>query len=576
MSIRRRASGFPLRCLAVATSCLLATGAYAADAGAEWNTPSGSLQGTRYSTLNEITPSTVGRLVEEFSYSTGSHASHEGQPLVVGSTMYVVTPFPNKLVALNLAKGGAVSWTFKPSYNEFARGVACCDLVNRGAAYSGGTVVFTSLDGSVYGVNASTGKQIWKAKLGNPTAGETLTGAPLIVNSKVIVGNAGGELGVRGWIQGLDLKTGKILWKAYNTGPDADVKISTGVFNPYYAKDRGTDLGSTSWPSSLWQQGGATAWAWLTYDPGLNLLYYGTSNPGVWNPTMRPGDNKWGATIFARNPDTGAAVWAYQLTPHDGWDYDAVNESIVADLPINGSTRKVIVHFNKNGFAYTLDRATGQVLVAEKFVKDVTWASSIDKSTGLPSLNPDKQPAEGVITSGICPSPLGGKDWEPSAYSPSTGLFYIPAINFCDTLEPLKAVYIAGTPFMGADVDFAPTPSGSAPGELIAWNASTGQRAWSLPEPAPLYGGVLATAGNLVVYGTLDRYIKAVNATTGELVFKKQLECGVVGAPMSYKAPDGHQRIAVYTGVGWLAGGFAGGQCPGSSGSGKLHVFKLQ
>jgi len=532
-------------------------------AGADWTTPSGNNQATRYSELADITPANVAGLVEEFSFPTGVKASHQGQPLVVGSVMYMVTPFPNKLVALDLKHPGTTLWTFSPSVNQYARGVACCDIVNRGAVYADGKVIYNLLDDSTVAVDAVTGKQVWRTKLGDVTTGETLTGAPIVAKDKVIVGNAGGELGIRGWVQALDLKTGKPVWKAYSTGPDADVLI-TGNTHPFYAKDRGTDLGTTTWPGTMWQQGGSTSWAWFSYDAALNLVYYGTGNPGVWNPDMRKGDNKWGASIFARNADTGEAAWVYQLTPHDGWDYDAVNESIVADLQIKGVTRKVIVHFNKNGFAYTIDRATGEVLVA-----NVTWASSVSLKSGAPQVNPAMEPHQGVITSGICPSPLGVKDWEPSAYSPKTGLFYIPAINFCDSIEPLKAMYIAGTPFMGADVNFAPGPGGYL-GELVAWNASTGARAWSVQEPLPLYAGALATAGNLVFYGTLDRWFKAVDATTGAVVFQKQMECGIVGNPIAYTAPDGKQRVAVYTGVGWLPGGFSGGPCPAGGGGGGL------
>lgn len=551
----------PLRhrlAMAAALMCAPLAGHAAGDA---WTTPSGTLQGTRYSTLAEITPANAGSLVEEFSFPTGAKASHQGQPLVVGSTMYVVTPFPNKLIALDLRHPGTTLWTFDPHADVYARGVACCDVVNRGASYADGKIVYNVLDGTTVAVDAKTGTLAWRRKLADPTDGETLTGAPIVVNGKVIVGNAGGELGIRGWVQALDLATGKPLWKGYNTGPDADVLIDAGT-HPFYAKDRGADLGSATWPGTMWQQGGSTSWAWLTYDPSLDLLFYGTGNPGVWNPDMRPGANKWSSSIVARRPGDGHVVWAYQLTPHDGWDYDAVNESIVADLPIGGQKRKVIVHFNKNGFAYTLDRATGEVLVAEKFA-NVTWADHVDLDTGAPAVNPGMRPHQGEITTNICPSPLGGKDWEPSAFSPRTKLFYVPAINLCDNLEPLKALYIAGTPFMGADISFAPAPGGNM-GELTAWDASAGRKAWSVPEPLPLYGGVLATAGDVVFYGTLDRWLKAVDAKTGTVVFQTQLECGIVGNPMTYTAPDGHQRVAVYTGVGWLAGGFAGGPCPAS------------
>ncbi|MGC4076353.1 MAG: PQQ-dependent dehydrogenase, methanol/ethanol family [Rubrivivax sp.] len=568
----------------------LAAGAARAQAGAEWTTPSGTLQATRFSKLDEIDTGNVGQLVEDFAFATGSKATHQGQPLVVGTTMYVVTPFPNKLVALDLAHGGQVKWTYTPSVNKFARGVACCDVVNRGAVYANGKVIYSVLDTAVVAVDATSGKQVWRTRLGDPTTGETLTGAPIVVKDKVIVGNAGGELGVRGWVQALNLNTGAVVWKAYNTGPDADVKIGAG-FKAFYAKDRGKDLGATTWPGTMWKQGGSTSWAWFSYDPGLDLLYYGTGNPGVWNPDMRPGDNKWGATIFARRPDTGQAVWAYQLTPHDGWDYDAVNESIVADLVVDGTPRKVIVHFNKNGFGYTIDRATGQVLKAGK-MGNVTWADKVDLATGAPVVRAGMMPKEGATTTNICPSALGLKDWEPASYSPATGLFYVPAINLCNSMYPMKAVYIAGTPFMGNNLAFSPS-TGSNMGELIAWNAATGKRAWSVPEALPLYGGTLATAGNLVFYGTLDKHLKAVDARDGRLLFDKVLECGVVGNPMSFTGADGRQRVAVYTGVGWLAGGLAGGKCPAGSSddedgarntqaraaagptSGMVHVFKL-
>ena len=558
----------------------LPQGAFAQAAGAEWPTPAGTPEGTRFSSLADITSANVNTLVEEFAFPTGTKASHQGQPLVVGTMMYIVTPYPNKLIALDLTRAGAVKWTFNPGPSEYARGVACCDVVNRGAAYANGKIIYNVLDDQTVAVDAVSGKLAWRTRLGNVKSGETLTGAPIVVKDKVIVGNAGGELGIRGWVQALNVDTGKVVWKAFNTGPDADVKIGAN-FHPFYAKDQGRNLGSTSWPGTLWQQGGSTAWAWFTYDPGLNLVYYGTSNPGVWNPDMRPGDNKWGATIFARNPDTGEAVWAYQLTPHDGWDFDAMNESIVTDVTIGGATRKALVHFDKNGFAYTLDRATGEVLKADKFV-NVTWADHVDLKTGIPAVNPGMNTHEGVIVKNICPTPLGAKEFVPAAYSPKTKLFYVPTINFCNNYEALRAVYIAGTPFTGVSLSFAPDP-GKTPGEMIAWDVTTGSKKWSIQEPLPLYSGVLATAGDVVFYGTLNKQFKAVDATTGKVLFQKTLECGIVGNPISYTAPDGKQRVAIYTGIGWLAGGFAGGKCPGggegrpttSATSGMVHVFKL-
>ena len=547
---------------AVLALSLLPCVAAAQGAGGEWTTPSGTLEGTRFSELSQIHSGNVASLVEEFAAPTNAVASHEGQPLIVGRTMYVVTPFPNKLIAFDLDAPGTVRWTYNPGADVYAHGVACCDTVNRGAAYGDGMIVFNVLDATTVAVDAVTGQEVWRRKLGDPHRGETMTMAPLVVNGKVIVGNSGAELGVRGWVQALNLKNGKTLWKAYNTGPDAEVLIGA-TFKPHYAKDQGVDLGVTTWPGTLWQQGGSTSWGYFTYDPSLNLFFYGTANPGVWNPDMRKGDNKWGASIFARNPDTGEAAWAYQLTPHDGWDYDAISESIVADLKIGGFPRRVLMHIDKNGFGYTLDAKTGEVLVAEK-VGLATWARKVDKETGEPKVVAEKRPHQGVITENICPTPLGVKEWAPSAYSPLTGLQYVPAINACNNFEPLKALYIAGTPFMGADLAFLPPPGGFM-GELVAWNAAKGERAWSITETLPLYSGVLATAGNLVFYGTLERWFKAVDATTGAVVFQTQLECPIVGNPIAYNAPDGTQRIAVYTGVGYLAGGFAGGPCPAAA-----------
>lgn len=614
-------------CGIVATSTVSAALLVAASVADVWPTALGTNQGTRYSSLSQINTDNASALVEEFSLPTGVRAGHQGQPLVVTvgdkPRMFVVTPYPNRLLALDTA--GKTIWTFTPSNNEYAQGVACCDVVNRGAAYAAGKVVYSLLDGSVVAVDAVTGKQSWRTTVGAVKKGETLTGSPIIVGDKVIVGNAGAEMGIRGWVAALGLSTGKLVWKAYNTGPDSDVKIKAAT--NFYAKDRGVNLGTSSWQApgaTLWQQGGSTVWGWFTYDPELNLVYYGTANPGVWNPDMRPGDNKWSATIFARDPNTGVAKWAYQITPHDGWDFDAMNESIVIPAPGGVSTQrgKVLVHFNKNGFAYMLDAWTGQVVQANRFVH-VTWANSVNLATGAPDVPASMNPHEGRVTPGVCPSPLGGKEFAPAAYSSATGLFYVPGINFCTSHEPLKVNYIPSTPFVGDDLGFSPdfdtgsaplapvvTPPGSplgfrALGEFIAWDPATGSKVWSIAEALPLWGGVLATAGNVVFYGTLDGWFRAVDARNGDVLLSTQFECGVIGNPITYLGADGKQRVAVYSGIGWLPGAFAGGACParlngdgderegedygkasktvsglglsasGGASSGVLHVFRL-
>lgn len=525
-------------------------------AGKEWRTPAGTAQGTRFSSLEEINTKNVQQLEEEFSFRTGIDAGHEGAPLVVGSTMYMVTPFPNKLIAFDLERKGQIRWVYHPKPDIFAQDKACCDIVNRGAVYVNGKIIYNVLDNTTVAVDAVTGKEVWRRKMGDPATGQTMTMAPLVVRDKVFVGNSGGELGVRGFIAALDVDSGAEVWRAYSTGPDSDVRIGA-EFRPFYPKDRGENLGVTTWGADglgneLWRQGGSTVWAWITYDPEMDLIFHGTANPGVWNPDMRPGDNKWSATTFARKPDTGSAVWAYQMTPHDAWDFDGVNESIVVNLTSGAAIQKLLVRFDRNGFAYTMDRATGEVLNAAPFVH-VNWASGIDLQTGLPIENPGKRPREGVNVMDICPAAPGGKDQQPAAFSPNTNLFYVPANNLCMNYEALKARYIQGTPFVGASVKMEAGPGGFR-GEFCAWDALTATKRWSIKERFPVWSGALATAGNVVFYGTLDRWFKAVDAHSGDVLFKKQLESGIVGHPMTFTGPDGKQRVAIYSGPGGWAG----------------------
>ena len=539
-------------------------------ADAEWTTPAGTVQGTRFSTLSQINTNNVNQLREEFTFSTGVRARHEGQPLVVGDMMYVVSPFPNKLFAFDLHRPGDLRWVFDPRPNGFAQDQACCDITNRGAAFAKrsngqGIIIYSALDTAAIAVDAVTGKEVWRTRLGDPHVGQTMTIAPLVVHNKVFFGLSGGELGVRGVVMALDVETGGEMWRAYNTGPDADVKIG-GRFHAFYPKDQGANLGSTTWGSNIWEHGGATVWSWFTYDPQLNLMFYGTSNAAPWNPDVRPGDNKWSAAIFARDPDTGEAVWAYQVTPHDSWDYDAISENTVVDLPINGVMRKLLVHIDKNGFAYTLDRATGQVLHAPAFRPETNWAFGINVSTGLPLLNPAKQTKEGVNITDICPSPSGGKEFSPAAFSPITGLFYVPTINQCMDYEALKVNYIAATPFMGA-VTTTHAGRGGNRGELMGWDAARGVKVWGIPEPAAVRGGALVTAGNLVFYGTQDGRFKAVDATTGTVLFQARLPAGSTANPMTFLGPDGQQRVAIYSGLRALDNPAAP--------AGAVHVFKL-
>ena len=442
-------------------------------------------------------------------------------------------------------------WKYEPQPVPAAQGVACCDTVNRGAAYADGVVVFNTLDMQTVAVDARSGHLRWTTKLGEISRGETMTMAPLIVKDKVLVGNSGGELGVRGWLTALELKTGKVAWRAYSTGPDRDVLIGPR-FKPFYAADRAVDLGVSTWPPEAWRIGGGTVWGWISYDPDLDLIYYGTGNPGPWNAAQRPGDNKWTTTIFARRPDSGEAVWAYQFSPHDVHDYDAVNEQILLDLDIKGQPRKVLVHPDRNGYVYVMDRATGEVLSATPYAH-VTTSNGVDLATGRLRVDGATTPQVGKTVRGICPASPGAKDWQPSAWSPRTALLYIPQQNLCMDAEAVETSYIAGTPFVGMNARMYPGPGGHR-GEVTAWDPVRARAVWKLKEQFPVWSGALATAGDVVFYGTMDRWFKAVHARTGELLWSFRTSSGIVGQPITYRGPDGKQYVAILDGVGGWAG----------------------
>jgi len=514
----------------------------------EWPMPGADYANSRYSELAQITPANAANLRASWTFSTGVLRGHEGQPLVVGNTMYLVTPYPNVSYAIDLTTPGyPLKWKFRPENAQAAVGIACCDVVNRGAAFADGKIFYNLLDGHTVAVDAATGRQLWRTRMGDIKRGETITMAPIVVKNKVLVGSSGGEMGVRGWLAAIDVASGKELWRGYNLGPDKDILIGPR-FKPFYAHDRGTDLGVTSWPGESWKIGGGAAWGWLSYDPELNLVYYGTSNPGPWNVAKRPGDNKWTASILARDADTGELVWAFQVTPHDMWDYDAVNENILVDLPINGTTRKALVHFDRNGFGYTIDRATGEVILAKPYVS-MNWSTGVDMATGRPVLVKEKMTNAAPKVKDICPSLEGGKNQQPAAFSPQTGLFYVPTNNLCMDWETREVAYIAGTPYIGAMAPETAGPGGHR-GEFIAWDATTGTKKWGIKEPYPVWGGALATAGGVVFYGTLDGWFKAVDASNGKVLWQFKVGSGVVGNPVTYVGPDGKQYVAVYSGIG--------------------------
>nr|WP_245429390.1 methanol/ethanol family PQQ-dependent dehydrogenase [Mesorhizobium sp. WSM3860] len=524
---------------------------------AQWTMPAKNYASTRYSELAEINEGNVKNLQVAFTFSTGVNKGQEAAPLVVGSTMYIVTPFPNIVYALDLSKHGApIKWKYEPNPEPAAQGVACCDVVNRGAAFADGRIFFNTLDGHTIALDANSGQPIWNTHIGNINVGETLTMAPLVVKGKVLVGNSGGEMGVRGWVKALDAGDGHVVWTAYNTGPDKEVLIGPD-FKPHYDMDKGKDLGVTTWPPEAWKIGGGNMWGWISYDPDLNLIFHGTGNPGPWNPDLRPGDNKWTSGIFARDPDTGAAKWFYQWTPHDLHDYDGINEQILLDMNWQGKPRKVLVRPERNGYLYVLDRTTGEVLSAKPY-GPVNSSKGVDLKTGRLMANPDKKTGTGKVVRDICPTASGLKDWQPSAFSPKTGLLYIPHNNLCMDEEGVEVNYIAGTPYVGMNVRMIPGPGGNR-GAFTAWDIAAEKQAWSLKENFPVWSGAVVTAGDIVFYGTMEGWFKAVSAKTGELLWQFRTSSGIIGQPVTYRGPDGHQYVAILSGVGGWAGAIVSG-----------------
>jgi PQQ-dependent dehydrogenase (methanol/ethanol family) len=542
----------------------------------QWVMPTGNYANQRYSTLTQITKDNVKNLRPAWTFSTGVLRGHEGAPLVIGDVMYVHSPFPNYVYALDLNNAGRIIWKYEPKQDPSVIPVMCCDTVNRGVAYGDGKIILNQADAHVVALDAKTGKEIWRVANGDPKKGETMTSAPMIVKDKVIVGISGGEFGVQGRVTAYNLADGKMVWNAASVGPDDQIK-----FDPektmMMGKPVGKDSSVKTWQGDQWKIGGGATWGWYSYDPQLNLIYYGSGNPSTWNPVQRPGDNKWSMTIFARDPDTGMAKWVYQMTPHDEWDYDGINEMILADIPVKGQPTKALVHFDRNGFGYTLNRETGALLVAEKFDPKVNWASSIDMTTGRPvgvKEYSTQAGGEDHNSKGICPAALGSKDQQPAAFSPKTGVFYVPTNHVCMDYEPFKVSYTAGQPYVGATLSMYPPQGEQNLGNFIAWDAGQGKILWSDPEPFSVWSGALATAGDVVFYGTLEGYLKAVDPANGKELYRFKTPSGIIGNVMTY-VHGGKQYVAVLSGVGGWAGiGMAAGLSKDTDGLGAVGAYK--
>lgn len=587
----------------------------------QWAHPRKDYSNSGYSRLSQINKSNIKNLKLAWTFATGVNRGHEGAPLVIGDTMFIHTAFPNNVYALDLNDNQKIKWAYFPKQDPSIQALLCCDNVNRGLGYGDGKIFLQQNDGMLVALDAKTGSKIWDVKVVDTKEGASNTNAPHVIKDKVITGCSGGEYGVRCYLSAYNIKDGSLAWRSYSTGSDADVLIGKdfnkenpqysalsvyedvnggnkqgGSFKPL-AKDKvkypETDLGLKTWlkPQARkdgWQNGGGATWGWYSYDPTLNLMYYGTGNPGTWNPDVRPGDNKWSMTIFARDVDTGMARWGFQMTPHDEWDYDGMNETVLWDA----AGKKLATHFDRNGFGYTFDRTNGKLIVAEKMNAFVNWATSIDLATGVPVKDPKFSTHQDYNAKGICPSALGVKDEQPSAYSPRTKLFYVPLNHVCMTYEPVETKYVAGQPWVGATLTMFAGPDGVM-GGFMAWDGLKGKSKWYNREKFSAWGGALATASDIVFYGTLDRWLKAVDAQTGKDLWKFQVGSGIVGNTITY-GHKGKQFVGVLSGIGGWAGvamnlgltnetdglGAAGGykdlaKWNAAPGGGTMNVFSL-
>ncbi|WP_026190529.1 PQQ-dependent methanol/ethanol family dehydrogenase [Methylobacterium sp. WSM2598] len=503
------------------------------------------LQGQRYSPLKALTRDTIKGLVPAYSFSFGGEKQRgqESQALVHDGVIYVTGSY-SRAFAIN-ARTGEKIWEYNARLPEGI--LPCCNVVNRGGALYKDRFYFGTLDAKLVALDARTGKVIWRKDIDDYKAGYSFTAAPMIVKGKIITGVSGGEFGVVGRVEARDAETGELVWSR----PVIEGHVGTLHGKPSTM----TGKVNESWPGDTWKFGGGATWLGGTYDAETNLIYYGTGNPGPWNSATRPGDNKWSSSRLAINPDTGEIVWGFQTTPHDGWDYDGVNEFIPFDLHKDGKVVKAGATADRNGFFYVLDRANGTFLSAMPFVAKISWAKGID-GDGRPIYDPAFRPSDpsqsqdGKKGSTVfaVPSFLGGKNWMPMAYSPDTKLFYVPSNEWGMDLWNEPVAYKKGAAYLGAGFTIRPVFEDHI-GSLKAIDPATQKVVWEYKNKAPLWGGVLTTGGDVVFTGTPEGYLKAFDAKTGEEVWKFQLGTGVVSSPITWEQ-DGEQWIGVAAGWG--------------------------
>jgi alcohol dehydrogenase (cytochrome c) len=489
----------------------------------------------RFSPLTQINPETVKRLVPAWSYSMADVRGEEGQALVMDGVVYFTDH--NKTVAVDALTGKEI-WKSPLEYSAETTRVVCCGIVNRGAALFGGKLYRTTLDANVIALDAKTGKELWRTKSGDPKLSDVMTGAPLVVNGVVIAGVGGAEYGHRGYLAGYDAETGKELWRTWTIPAPGEP-------------------GSETWPSDndAWKTGGGSTWLTGSYDPDLDLVFWGVGNPAPHNPLGRPGDNLFTESILALKPATGKIVWHFQEVPNDPFDYDGVNEVVLADIMLGGARHKVVMQAARNGYLYVLERATGALLAAHPYVKKINWADRLDMKTGRPVLSAEtKATVEQRAQVSLWPSKMGGKNWFPMSFSPLTGLIYVNALEFGWKYQPQPLERVShlkvGQAFRGVEFEYIfDDPHGR--GYLKAIDPATGQIKWESPSKSPNWAGTLVTAGSLVFTGRLTGEFIAVDADSGRTLWQFQMPSGIVSQPITWER-DGKQYVTVACGIGGL------------------------
>jgi len=513
-------------------------GAVQAANASDWGVYGGDTGNTRFSENKQVNAGNVSKLSVKWALQLGTNRSQESTPIIVGDTMYVTSSFgPKNVFAVN-AKTGEVKWRYSPEIPKGVDQFACCDVNSRGVSYSDGKIFFGTLDARLIALDAKSGKELWASKVVDYTQGSVITSPPTVAKNVIVTGFGGGEYGVRGALVGFDQKTGKELWRT-QTVPS------------------GNEKGADTWKNDSGKYGGGAAWFIGSYDPKLNLVYYGTSNPAPWSAAVRGNDssevgkftNLYTASVIAMNPDTGNIAWHYQFTPHDAWDYDGVNELVFADLPMNGKTTPVIMQANRNGFFYVIDRANGKLLSAKQFVDGVNWATGIDLKTGAPieAPNNSKRPGLKRKASDVCPNLLGGKNWMPMSYNKVTGLVYIPTMNLCMDMEGIQEDYKRGQFYLSVNFDLGKMGPGGHGGGLKAWDPVAQKTVWMNKNSLPFNGGTMTTASGLVFAGDIQGMFRAFDGKTGKELWKFNTGSGITAAPMTYTI-DGKQYVAVVSG----------------------------